>query len=172
MAAALHPVAAHAGYNIFTDQLTFTRDEILAQIARRFPVSAGAAGLMECVLSHPGLTLRPVANRLEVTADLRITTPLLDQPAAGVIAISTGLWFDKARLSICLARPQADRIELRGLAPQEAAQLQAAGGALAAEVLRDYPLHTFRPEELRVGRRQFSVESITVTDTGLTVQLA
>lgn len=162
---------AHAGYNIFTDQYTLTRAEILARIATRFPQSVGAPGLVDCILSHPLLALEPGPNRLRVTLDAQIRTPLLARPLAGLLSVSSGLRFDMASLTLRLDQPRAERVVLQGLSAEDGAQLQNIGGALAAEALRDYPLHTFRPAEMQAGARRFTVESITVTDLGLTVQL-
>jgi hypothetical protein len=170
--AALGLRPAHAGYNIFTDQYTLTRAEVLSRIATRFPLSVGTPGLVDCILSHPQLGLEPELNRLRVTLDAQIRTPFLAQPVAGLLAVSTKLRFDMTTLTLRLDQPRAERVVVQGLAPADAAQLQEIGGALAAEALRDYPLHTFRPEEMRAGLRRFSVESITVTDTGLRVQLS
>ena len=161
----------HAGYNIFTNQLTLDRADLQAQIARRFPLAVGTPGLLDCVLSNPRLALDGQNNRLRVPLDARIRTPFLAQAMSGSLTVSSALRFDMGSLTLRLQAPRAERIALQGLSGADAAQLLQAGGALAAEALQDYPLHTFRPEEMRVGNRRFAVESITVTETGLTVQL-
>ena len=57
------------------------------------------------------------------------------------------------------------------MSARDAQQLQAVGAMVAEEVLRDYPLHTFRPEDLKMGMRTFKPGAITVLADGIKVQL-
>ena len=57
-AAALQaPFAALAGFNFFTSEYTATRDELQAQIARRFPVAERYAEIFMVGLRDPQLGL-------------------------------------------------------------------------------------------------------------------
>jgi hypothetical protein len=165
------PLPATAGYNIWTDEYTVTRSDLQAQIEKRFPASLRYLQLIDVQLAHPRLTLDAANNRLSVTADVTVRNPFLKRPLLGVLAISSGLVFDPQALAVRMNDPSAERIEVEGLAPRDAQQLQAIGAVVAQELLRDYPLHTFKPADLKWGPRTFHPGAITVQVDGIKVQL-
>jgi len=169
---ALWPFAADAGFNFFTSEYTASRDELQAQIAKRFPVRQRYAEIFTVGLSDPQLGLDARSNRAALTAVLSISSPLL-QPSTvqGIVSVSSALRYDPAALALRLDRPRAERIELEGVGGRDAERLQQIGAVVTQELLRDYPLHTFKPQELTVGRKTYEIGAITVQDGGITVQL-
>jgi hypothetical protein len=165
------PLAAHAGYNIWTDEYTVSRADLQAQIEKRFPADLRYLQLIEVQLAHPRLTLDAANNRLTVTADVTVKNPFLKHPLAGVLAISSGLVFDPQSLAVRMNNPSAERVEVEGLAQRDAQQLQAVGAVVAQQILRDYPLHTFKPDDLKWGPKTFHPGTITVQVDGIKVQL-
>jgi hypothetical protein len=171
-AAAGASMPALAGYNIFTETYTVPRADIVAQITKRFPLRLRYASIFEVQLTHPRVEFDATANRLRIAVDALIANPLfLPQPMPGVLALSSALKYDAASRAVRLDQPDADRVALQGLSGRDAEQLQALGSVVAQQVLRDYPLHTFGPEDLRYGNRTFEPGAITVTAEGVTVQL-
>lgn len=173
LAAALPvPMAARAGFNFFTSEYTATREELQAQIVRRFPVQQRYAEIVTVALRDPQLGLDARSNRAAITARLAISSPLL-QPSTvqGVVSVSSALRYDPAALAVRLDQPRAERIELQGLAGRDAERLQQIGAVVTQELLRDYALHTFKPQELTVGRKTYEIGTITVQDDGIAVQL-
>lgn len=172
VAAAGAPLAALAGFNFFTSEYTIGRDELQAQIAKRFPVRQRYAELFSVSLRDPQLTLDPAANRASITANMTIGSPLL-QPSSveGIVSVSSALKYDVATLALRLHEPRAERIELQGLDGRDAERLQKIGGLVAQELLRDYPLRTFKPEELTVGRKTYQIGDITVQQDDIKVAL-
>lgn len=166
------PLAAWAGFNFFTSEYTASRDELQAQVAKRFPVQQRYAEVFTVALRDPQLALDARANRAAITAVLSIASPLLRQQSVeGVVTVSSALKYDAANRALRLDRPQADRIELQGLGGRDAERLQQIGALVAEELLRDQPLRTFRPEELTVGRKTYEIGAITVQQDGITVEL-
>lgn len=170
--AALWPAAARAGYNIWTSEYSLERSELQAGLERRFPVSVRYAEVFQVQLTQPRIALDPQANRLGITADARITSALLlATPLQGVLMVSSALRFDPVARAVRLHEPAADRLELRGISERDARQLQAVGSAVAQEVLRDYPIYTFGPDELRIGNRDLTLGEIVVTAEGVKVEV-
>jgi hypothetical protein len=172
-AAALHaPVAALAGFNFFTSEYTIGRDELQVQIAKRFPVRQRYAELFSVNLRDPKLTLDAAGNRAGITALMTIGSPLI-QPSSveGIVSVSSALKYDVPALTLRLHDPRAERIELQGLNGRDAERLQQIGGLVAQELLRDYPLRTFKPEELTVGRKTYEIGDITVQQDDIKVAL-
>ena len=166
------PLAALAGFNFFTSEYTASREELMAQIAKRFPVQQRYAEIFSVLLRDPQLTLDARNNRAAISAIVVIGSPLL-QPSAvgGIVSVSSALKYDVAALTLRLDEPRADRIELQGIAGRDAERLQQVGAIVAQELLRDYPLHTFRREELTLGRKTYEIGAITVLNDGIKVEL-
>ena len=166
------PLAAMAGFNFFTSEYTASRDELQAQIAKRFPVQKHYAEIFTVSLRDPRLGLDAHDNRAAVTALLTINSPLLrPSTVEGIVTVSSGLKYDAPARALRLDNPQADRIELQGVTGRDAERLQRIGAVVAQELLRDQPLRTFTAEELTVGRKTYEIGDITVQDDGITVQL-
>ena len=172
-AAALHaPLAALAGFNFFTSEYTASRDELQAQIVKRFPVRQRYAELFTVALREPRLSLDATTNRATIAALATIGSPLLSPPSVeGTIVVSSALKYDPAAFAIRLDQPKADRIELQGITGRDAERLQQIGGLVAQELLRDYALIAFKPEQLTVGRKTYQIGQITVEPDDIRVEL-
>lgn len=162
---------AHAGYNIWTGEYTIGQPEIQARIDTHFPLGFRYAQLFDVQVLHPRLTLSALTRRAAVTVDVVVRSPFAAEPLTGALTISSKLRFDTQSRSVRLTEPDADHIEMQGLAPADALQLQAIGQVVAQEALRDYPVHTFKPAELTYGNRTFEPGEISVVDGAITVKL-
>ncbi|WP_238136735.1 DUF1439 domain-containing protein [Variovorax sp. JS1663] len=171
-AVASAPLAALAGFNFFTSEYTATREELQAQIAKRFPVQQRYAEIFTVGLRDPRLGLDATTNRAAITAVLSIASPLL-QPSTveGVVSISSALKYDAPARALRLDQPRAERLELQGVTGRDAERLQRIGAMVAQELLRGQPLRTFTAEELTVGRKTYEIGDITVQQDGITVEL-
>ncbi|MGJ3700913.1 DUF1439 domain-containing protein [Variovorax sp. AFSI2.2] len=171
-AAALQsPLSALAGFNFFLSEYTATRDELQAQIARRFPVAERYAEIFMVGLRDPQLGLDARSNRAAITATLTIASPLLaESPVQGVVSVSSALRYDAATRALRLDQPKAERLELQGV-QGDAERLQKIGAVVAQELLQGQVLRSFTAEELTVGRKTYEIGDITVQDDGIKVQL-
>lgn len=166
------PLAAWAGFNFFTSEYTVGRDELQAQIAQRFPVRQRYAELFTVELRDPQLGLDARTNRATLTARLSIRNPLFNpQVVDGLVALSSALRYDPAALALRLDQPKAERLELQGVDGRNAERLQQIGALVAQELLRDYPLRTFKREELTLGRKTYEIGAITVQQDDIKVTL-
>jgi len=171
-AAAALALPARAGFNFFTSEYTASRAELEAQVRRRFPLQQGYGGLFTVQMSDPRLALDSAANRAALTMRLLIASPFLDPGSvSGWLGLSSALRYDAPALALRLDQPRADWVELDGLRGNDAVRLQRVGAAVAQEALQGQPLHTFRPEELTVGRKTYEIGDITVLADGIKVQL-
>ncbi|QGW83481.1 DUF1439 domain-containing protein [Variovorax paradoxus] len=172
-AAALQsPLSALAGFNFFTNEYTATRDELQAQIAKRFPVAERYAEIFMVGLRDPQLGLDARGNRAAITATLTIASPLLaTSPVQGVVSVSSALRYDAATRALRLDQPKAERLELQGVEGRDAERLQKIGAVVAQELLQGQVLRSFTADELTVGRKTYEIGDITVQDDGIKVQL-
>ena len=166
------PTFAPAGFDFFLSEYSATRAELQTEMAKRFPLQQRYAELFTVTLRDPQLGLDPANNRLGVTALLNIASPLLRPAGAeGLVSVSSALRYDAPALALRLSEPRTERLELQGVRGQDAVRLQRIGGTVMQELLRDYPLRIFKPEELSFGRKTYEIGDITVLADGIKVEL-
>ena len=151
---------ARAALNLLLNEFTATRDELQAELARRFPITRRYGELASVSLHDPQLALDGSANRATLASRLVILSPLLrPSPVGGQVAVSAGLRWDAAALSVRLQDPRAEHLRIDGVTGSNAQTLERISASVVQEALQGYPLHTFRPEDLRLGVK---VRSITI----------
>jgi hypothetical protein len=159
---------ARAGLNLLLNEFTVTRDELQAELARRFPITRRFGELASVSLQNPELALDGSANRATLASRLVILSPLL-QPSSvrGQVAVSSGLRWDASDLSVRLQDPRAEQVRIDGVTGNDARNMERISASVVEEALQGYPLHTFRPEELRLGLK---VQGITIGVEEIKVQ--
>lgn len=160
--------SARAGLNLLLNEFTLTRDELQAELAGHFPIARRYGDLASVSLHDPQLALDGGANRATLASRLVIVSPLL-RPSSmgGQAAVSSGLRWDAAGLAVRLRDPRAEQLRIDGVTGNDARSLERISAALVQEALQDYPLRTFRPEELRLGLK---VRGITIGVDEIKVQ--
>ena len=163
---------AQAGFNFFTSEYTASRAELERELGKQFPQQRGYGALFTVVLRDPQLGLDAAANRVQLGMALTLGSVLL-QPAElpGRVVLSSALRYDASTLSLRLEQPRAEQLQLAGVTGADADHLQRVAAVVAQEALQDQALHTFRREDLTVGRKTYEIGAITVLADGLKVQL-
>lgn len=159
---------ARAGLNLLLNEFTVTRDELQAELARRFPITRRYGELASVSLHDPQLVLDGNANRATLASRLVIVSPLLrPSSVGGQVAVSSALRWDDTGLAVRLQDPRAQHLRIDGVTGSDAQNLERISAAVVQEALQGYPLRTFRPEELRFG---FKVQRITIGVDQIKVQ--
>jgi hypothetical protein len=162
---------ATAGYNVWTSDYTFTKQELENGIKSRFPQNLQYMQIMEVRLSNPALALDQAGNRVITKVNAHVSSPFLATPVDGLLTISSGLKYDASAHAVRLDRPVLERVDAPGLPAAYVQQLNDIGKTAAAQTLNDYPLYTFKPEELQLNGQQFEPGAITVTGDGIKVEI-
>jgi hypothetical protein len=164
--------SAFAGYNIWTGEYTFTTKELQTVVEQRFPTKLRYAQVLDVQLSNPHLVMDEANNRITTQVDAVVTNTLLPAPPInGTLAVNSGIRYDPARRAVLLDNPSVERVDVSGVPSQYGQQMSAIGTLVAQQVLKDYPLHTFKPEELRVGGKEVVPGEITVVADGIKVKV-
>lgn len=170
--AALGAASAWAGYNVWTGDYTFSRDELQAAVDKRFPATLRYGQVVDVQLTHPRLVLDDANNRVTTRMDARLTNTLLPAPPInGTLSLSSGLKYDPAKRAVLLDNPSVEQVQVDGMPAQYGEQLNAIGAVVAQQLLRDYPLYTFTPDQLRVAGKEVEPGAITVLPDGIKVQV-
>lgn len=138
-------------------------------MASRFPFDNRFLELIDIRVTNPRVALQPDTNRILTSMDAAIAPPFLNRSWNGNLAISGQLRIDPARNALVLAEPRVESFNVAGLDPLYANRITRVGSLLAEQLMKDMPLYTFRPEELRLGGTTFSPARIATRSNGLVV---
>ncbi|HTJ91765.1 MAG TPA: DUF1439 domain-containing protein [Pararobbsia sp.] len=153
------------------DHYTFSHDQVFGAVARKFPYHRSLAQVFDLSLTNPGVAFEPDTNRVAVSANVALASPFLNQPVNGALTLNTQLAYDPPTLSVVLKNPQVERTELDASAEQYKQQVDAALAVAAQQLLSNYPIYTFKPEQLTFAGAQFEPGAITVLKNGIKVEI-
>lgn len=152
------------------DGYTFSRGQMQEALARKFPFQRRFLGFFDVTLTNPQIALDPARNRIAIQADASVASGLFRQPLTGPLAVSSGLHYDAPTRSIRLDQPSVDRFDLQNVPGGLGAQISAIGSLMAGQLLNDYAVYTFKPEQLKVAGIAVEPGTITVLPEGVHVQ--
>jgi hypothetical protein len=154
------------------NEYTFSQRQLQTALERKFPFSKRYLELFDIQLANPRLTLDPARNRVNLQFDAIVDNKLFfRQPLAGRFALDSGLRYDAPSRSVVLQDPEVQQFDVQGLPSQYSRQINALGGILAEQLLQDYALYTFRPDQLRVAGTDVEPGTITVLSDGINVKI-
>ena len=162
---------AYAGYNVWTGEYTFTKAELQSAVNKRFPATLRYGELVSVQLSHPRLVLDETSNRVTTQMDAAVTNTVIPSPPInGTMSLNSGVRYDATRRAVLLDNPTVQDVQVQGMS-QYTQQLNAIGAVVAQQLLKDYPLYTFKPDELRFNGKDVEPGAITVAPDGIRVQV-
>jgi len=162
---------AWGGYNVWSNEYTLSQQQLQTAIESKFPARLRYAEVFTVDLRHPRLALNPTENRVVTTVSVSVQSQLPLVPLNGTIKLSSGLKYDSQARAIRLDNPTVDSIDFGELAAPYAQQLNEIGAIVAQRVLKDYPIYTFKPEQLRLNGKLFEPGAITVQADGIAVEV-
>jgi hypothetical protein len=127
--------------------------------------------VLDVALSNPVVGLLPDTNRVSVRVDARLASPFLQQPVNGVLTLSSQLEYDPQSRSVVLRSPNVDNVSVDGNAQAYGQQINAAAALMATQLLANYPVYTFKPEQLQFAGVNYEPGTITVLTNGIRVQI-
>ncbi|MRW84914.1 DUF1439 domain-containing protein [Pseudoduganella sp. FT26W] len=152
-------------------EVVLPQERLQASLDRKFPMHQRALGVFEVELSHPRLAVMPENDRVALTVDLGVTPLLARQSWHGSMLVSGRMRVDSVNNAIYIADAHVDRFIVDNMDEGKQAQLASVANLLSDKLIRDVPLHTFRPEELRYAGVQFVLTSIDTRPGGLVAKL-
>ncbi|RZT31913.1 DUF1439 domain-containing protein [Cupriavidus agavae] len=162
---------AHAGYNVWTGEYTFSKAELQSAVEKKFPTTLRYGELVSVKLSRPRLVLDEAGNRITTQMDAVMTNTVIPTPPVnGTMSLNSGVRYDATQRAVLLDKPTVQDVQVQGMA-QYGQQLNAIGAVVAEQLLKDYPLYTFKPEELRFNGKEVEPGAITVAPEEVRVQL-
>jgi len=150
---------------------TFSQQQVQDAVQRKFPYQRTLSQVFDVALTNPVVGLRPDTNRVSVRLDAHLASPFLRQPVDGVFTLSSELAYDAASRSVVLKSPNVDSVDVSGDAQAYTQQINAAAALLATQLLTNYPIYTFKPEQLQFAGVHYEPGTITILTNGIRVQI-
>ncbi|MCC2954671.1 DUF1439 domain-containing protein [Massilia sp. IC2-477] len=144
--------------------------KLQAGLERRFPVNHRLMQIFDIRLSRPMLALQPELDRVALALDASVAPPFARDTWSGSVAFSGRLYVDPGRPAVMMAEPRVDRIAI-GANPETERQLARVASTLIDTVVRDTPVYSFDPDDLRYAGVQYIPTRIETTRSGLLVTL-
>jgi hypothetical protein len=150
---------------------TFSQQQVQDAVQRKFPYQRTVSQVFDVALTNPVVGFLPDTNRVSVRLDARFASPFMPQPVSGVFTLSSELAYDSASHSVVLKSPSVDHVDVSGDAQAYAQQISAGAGLLATQLLSNYPIYTFKPEQLQFAGVHYEPGTITILTNGIRVQI-
>ena len=150
---------------------TFSHQQVQDAVQRKFPYQRTVSQVFDVALTNPVVGFLPDANRVSVKLDARLASPFMPQPVDGVFTLSSELAYDAASKSVVLKSPSVDNVSVSGQAQAYTQQINAAAAVLATQLLTNYPIYTFKPEQLQFAGVNYEPGTITILTNGIRVQI-
>ncbi|WP_323118395.1 DUF1439 domain-containing protein [Burkholderia alba] len=163
--------ACASTFPFIPDHYTFSQGDVQKAVARKFPYQKTVAQVVDVALANPVVGLKPDQNRVAVQLDARFVSPFLRTPVNGTFTVSGQLAYDAPSRSVVLKAPSVDSVNLDGDAQAYTQQVGAAAGMLATQLLTNYPIYTFKPEQLQFAGVNYEPGTITILTNGIRVAI-
>lgn len=148
-------------------QLEIPLEKLQANLGKHFPARHRALSVFDIQVSNPLITTLRENDRIALSADLTVSPILVRQSWRGSLGISGRLVVDNVRNAVFLADAQVDRFAVDGMGESQQRQVAGAANILADKLIRDVPIYSYKPEDLRFAGIQFVPVSIRTTPSAL-----
>lgn len=152
-------------------QVEIPLEKLQASLGKHFPVRQRALSVFELQLANPQITTLRENDRIALSADLTVSPILVRQSWRGSLAISGRLVVDNVRHAVFLSDAQVDRFAVDGMGESQQRQIAGAANIVADKLIRDVPVYSYKPEDLRFAGIQFVPVSIRTTPSALVLVL-
>lgn len=153
------------------DHYTFSQQQVQGAVQRKFPYHRSVQQLFDVTLANPVVTLLPDRNRVAVRVDAHLESPLMQEPVSGAFTLSSELAYDAPSHSVVLRSPTVDSVDMTGGAALYAQQVNAVAAVAATQLLANYPVYTFKPDQLQFAGVNYEPGTITILTNGIRVQI-
>lgn len=152
-------------------QVELPQARMQQNLDRKFPVRHRVLGVFELELSHPQLAILAENDRVALTLDVNVAPLLARQSWHGSMAVSGRLKVDNVRNVIYIGDAHVDRFVVDGMDEGKQNQIASVVNLLGESTLKDVPVHSFRPEDLRYAGVQFVLTGISTKPGALVANL-
>jgi Protein of unknown function (DUF1439) len=127
--------------------------------------------IFSLALTNPVIKLDGQTERMSASLDAQISNPF-SRAMSGKAAISGKLRFDAISNSVLLTDARLESLNIDGLGGRNAELVSILGQQLGTELLKDFPLYTLKPDDLKLAGITLTPKLMRITPQGLQVTLS
>jgi len=136
-------------------RIELSQSRLQAGLERRFPLRNRMLELFDVQLTRPRLAIMPETDRVGLSLDVSVSPPFLRQSWNGALAMSGHLVLDNVRNAVVLSATHVDSFDVDGMDGNRVRDLGRAADLLVNQLMRDMPVYSFHPDDLRYAGVQF-----------------
>lgn len=152
--------------------VNITEAQLQTKLNERLAIPISLLKIFDVNLSNAFVKFDDVTGRIHTTLDTQLTSKLTNQVLVGKLAISGKLRFDAEANSVVLDDTKVENLNLNGLGESSNDSLNAFAKSMGGELLNGLTLYTVKPEDLKIGSRQYHPKDMQITDKGLVITLS
>lgn len=141
-------------------QLELPLEKLNKNLAKHFPLNQRLLSVFDVALTNAQIGALRENDKVALSVDLAVSPILVRQTWKGSLSISGRLVVDNARNAVFLSDAQVERFAVDGIPEKQQRQLAGAANIIADKLIRDVPLYSYKPEDLRFAGVQFQPTSI------------
>lgn len=153
-------------------QVELTQERMQQGLDKRFPLHHRVLAVFDVEFSHPQLVILADSGRVALTVDASVSPLLARQSWSGSMAISGRLTVDRTRNAIIISDAHVDKLQFNNMDEGRQHQLTGVVNLLSDQLVKDVPVYTFKPEDLRYAGVQFEVTDIATQPGRLVATVA
>lgn len=148
-------------------QVEIPLEKLQAGLGKHFPLRQRALSVFDIQLANPQIKTLRENDRIALSAELTVSPILVRQSWRGSLAVSGRLVVDNVRHAVFLSDAQVDRFAVDGMGESQQRQIAGAANIVADKLIRDVPVYSYKPEDLRFAGIQFVPVAIRTTPSAL-----
>lgn len=152
-------------------EIVISQAKLNELLARHLAVDTKVLDVLHLRTGEPAVHLDPQAQRLRIDLGLSLAHPFASRPLKGQAAISGGLAFDAASLTVMLTDPRIEKLDVASVPSALREPVSRLGAVLGAELLDSYPLVKLEPRHLTFRGQEYRVLGFDIAAEGLKVIL-
>lgn len=152
--------------------VTLGEADLARLIERQFPFDRRVLEVLDVRVAAPKLRLMPEANRIGTLLEVQTSDRLFGKSWRGRLDMDYALRYDEAEQVVRLTQVRVGRFEIDGSSRETQQVVERLGPLLAEQLLKDLPIHRFKPEDLRNAQGLgYKPGAVTVTSRGVEITL-
>lgn len=152
--------------------VSVSESQIQSKLNERLAIPISLLKIFDVKLSNALVRFDDATGRVHTTIDTHLTSKLMNQTLAGKMAISGKLRFDAATSSVVLDDTSVEKLNFNGVDGKYNDSLNEFAKVMGSELLNGLTLYTVKPEDLKIGSRQYYPKDMQITGKGLIITLS
>lgn len=150
---------------------SFTQQQIEEQLATRFPVRKPHLLVASVLYENPRVRLTEGSSEIGVGVDARVLGTVNDKKLSGSADLVTRIAYDPGNGTFVLHDAQLVQLDVAGVKRELVERVMDVANELAAEKVSGIPIYELRPTEVKAAFARLVLESVTVRDGVLYVEV-